>query len=212
MDQGFQSLQLLGSFREQLFDFDPFVVDRAVRVRAEYVHGETALALLALPPEVLVLSSEGFDFQLFGDRDFQVFCLAARTEGLVGTSGAVSAGGLDSDEFAQEVVFVDFWDISIFCTLPGEEGFDIWDNVGVLEDPLERRTDLLLNVVVVVDGYFFLEDANGVFCVFVVFGPLGAFHHDVLNAVTDVDYHVFVSALHLGGQLGVCLFDLVSIF
>ena len=82
--------------------------------------------------------------------------------------------------------------------LASEKGFNVGDDVGLFEESFEGRSDLFLNVVVVVNGDVFFQYFDGVFCVFIVLGPFCAFNHDVSYSVSDSQNYVLVSFLHLG--------------
>ena len=81
-----------------------------------------------------------------------------------------------------------------------------------MEQSFQRRSDLLLDIVVVVYGDVILKDLDGVLSIIVVLWSLWPLYHDVTNTIANVDSHVTISLLHLGCQLHVWLLVLVSIF
>ncbi len=78
-----------------------------------------------------------------------------------------------------------------------------------VEDAAEGLGELVVEVVLCVDGHVVFEHEDGVFALFVVFGPAGAFDDDVGDAVAEGGSGARVSLFHAVGELDVGLFVVV---
>ena len=195
-----------------VLDLDPAVVDRTVCIFAKYLLSVASLAFLALSPQILVLGLHGFHLKLLGHHNFESFVFAAFAQRLVGFGRAVDAGGEDFNKFAKHVVFVYFWHVPVFGVVAEEKAVEVGDYVGFHQQTLKWRSQLLLDIVVIVDGYVLIQDPDRVLRVFVVLGTLLASDHHVADAVSNAKGDIFIPLLHLMRKFNVGLLDLVGIF
>lgn len=74
---GVEFIHLAADCSHILSDLYPSVVNGAIDVGTQHVHGHTSLATYTLVPEIFVLCLEAFELQQFCDLDLQSLAIAA---------------------------------------------------------------------------------------------------------------------------------------
>ena len=93
-----------------------------------------------------------------------------------------------------------------------KKSLEVRQDTGLLKQSLEWRTNLLLNVVIIVYGKIISQHLDWILSILVVFASFLSCNHHITDSVSNCNSDIFISFLHLLRKLDVSLLHFIGVF